>query len=73
MDMTFSEFQRSSKSICDANGFSEKCIDCDVVPFCRGGCQFYASEINDGKYGRTWCERDTIIKSIKGYMISRLI
>lgn len=72
-DMKFHEFQTASKSICDANGFSEKCIDCDVVPFCRGGCQFSASESNDGKYGVAWCERDTIIKSVQGYMINRMI
>lgn len=73
LDMGFAEFLDRAEPMSKANGFSNKCKQCDVVPFCRGGCQFSASELNGGKYGETWCERESIIESIHGYMKYRLL
>lgn len=72
-DITYEEYIKASELIREADGFSSQCRECDVVPFCRGGCQFSSSEMNNGKYGRMWCERNTILKSIQGFMRYKLL
>lgn len=36
------------------------CRQCDIVPYCRSGCQFVASLYSDGRYGAVLCEYDTL-------------
>ena len=71
-NISFDEYLILSKRISEADGFSRKCRDCDVVPFCRGGCQFSASEKNNGKYGFSNCEREAIVESINGFLKYKL-
>ena len=61
-----------SLEIMYADGFSKKCEHCNFVPFCRGGCQFAASEKNNGKYGFPFCEREYMEEQLKGFILNNI-
>ncbi|MFZ7121603.1 MAG: radical SAM protein [Eubacteriaceae bacterium] len=65
---TLNKFFDQAESMSTANGFSDQCKECDIVPLCRGGCQFSASESNNGIYGVELCERDLVLNSIQGFL-----
>lgn len=64
---TFNDYLKKSESFSLLNGYFDKCENCNVVPICRGGCQFMASQ-NNGKYGSTYCEKEIIENYVNGFL-----
>ncbi|MCK5116786.1 MAG: radical SAM protein [Candidatus Aegiribacteria sp.] len=41
----------------------KQCLSCNILPLCRGGCQYMASQEHEGEYNHTNCEKDRYLLS----------
>ncbi len=65
-------FLSEGKHWSELDGFSKTCEKCNFVPFCRGGCQFAASELHNGEYGHPYCEKEVMEEHLRGFLINNL-
>uniref|UniRef100_UPI0004948B0C SPASM domain-containing protein n=2 Tax=Treponema pedis TaxID=409322 RepID=UPI0004948B0C len=72
-NISYNEFaNKYSLEMMYSDGFSKKCEHCNFVPFCRGGCQFAASEENNGQYGYPFCEKVHMQEQLKGFILNNI-
>jgi uncharacterized protein len=48
------------------------CRGCDLLPYCRSGCQFVASLYNDGVFGAPLCEYERLREEVRLILVNEI-